>query len=712
MIFIIFSFLSQYTVSFSSDAEAIVGNPAGIGWHSGIEVIAENAESKSIFIKIAGLGFGYERGIWGMGSSYCFKSFLRAGSFYRFTQNGVWSRYGINVIPSRYISTGITISADSSVGWRAGIGIRPFKEFLTLFCDFLFPSKEFVYGGALHPYRGIWIYAVKKNHYLWGMEFHMGFSRLGIEYFNGAWITKVGLSIPFYESILPPTKKAVQIKIKKYDEYKVPGIFFFRRSQTSFSDFLIALENLSNREDVKAVIVRFESPPSLYQAEEIRRTIERLKKNKKKVYAYAYQYSLITYYIATACDKIYIHPYGEVFIHGLYLEKIFLKNVLNKLGIEAQFYRIGRYKSAVEPFTREGMSKEDSLQSYTFLCDVYQEIREKIKERITLKRFDSIINDRVFLSADEAKEIGLVDEVFSESQIDSFIKHKKLSLLTLRKAMDRRHRDIKWKDEIPRIAVLVLDGSIVKGEGGINPLLGLKSIGSDRIKRILRKLSKDKSIKAVVIRVNSPGGSAVASRIIWSYIRYLSKKKPVVVSMAGIAASGGYYISCAANKIVANNTTLTGSIGILGGKFVLKKLYDKLGISKQYVKLSPHADIFSDYRNFTAEEEKIFEKMLKKGYKTFVSDVSLSRNMDYNKVDSLGRGRIWSGKRAKEEGLVDINGGIIEAIEEAKKLAKIKDARIILMMPYGFWGMHSETFDLFSDVYFYLYPYEVIIKDM
>ncbi len=710
MLFVfIFSFFSTHTVAFPQNAEAMFSNPAGIGWQSAFETLFLSSNDFSFsFLGIGGARIGK---VWRIGSGVSLGNFFKIGSYYEFDKK-IKGIYGVNLIPLKNLSLGAVVYNFKDFSGRIGIGIRPIKE-ITIFSDMLRSpdSIRYLFGAMFRPAKGIFLYGAKKEQPVLGTEIHAGILRFYTEYAfqTRNFLFGAGLSYPLYESFLPSRKKFAEIRIEEgWKEEREPAflsLFFIPPLKNSFFDFMSMLEEVEKRDDIKGVVIRFEGVPPVYQAEEIRKKIEKIRE-KKEVYTYSYEYSLITYYIATAGDKIFIHPKGMFFLNGVYAEKIFFKNLFEKFGVDADLLSIGKYKSAIEPFTREKISKEDSIQTYAFLEDIYQELKEKIEKRVGEKEIEHLFKKVVFFSK-EAKENHLVDSILTESQLASFLKKKKVLYLPLRRVLKKRERNYEWRKESKKIAVLILDGPIVEGRGGRSPIFGIKSIGSFTMRKILSHLERDKSIKGVVIRVNSPGGSAKASQEIWSRIKRLSKKKPVVVSMAGVAASGGYYISAGASKIVADKTTLTGSIGIFGGKFVFKKLYNKIGIKKDIIKLSPHADMFSDYRKFTDEERKILKEMLEKVYWSFVKDVAFSKEMEPSRVDSLGRGRIWSGKRAKEIGLVDENGGILDAIEHVKKLAKLKDANLVILIPRA----SLRGFDIFNEPYLYLFPWEIKIKD-
>jgi protease-4 len=400
------------------------------------------------------------------------------------------------------------------------------------------------------------------------------------------------------------------------------------------------------------------------------------------------------YYIASACDKIYLAPPGDLFINGLAADVLFFRGSLDKLGIYPDMVQVGKYKTAVETFTRKDMSDANREFTNSLLDDLFNRYIDAIAKARGKSAEDvrALIDDAPYGSA-KAKEVGLIDGVAYRDELQKELKTKlgykegdKLRLVTNGEYSDVEPESL-GLDKGEKIAVIYASGDI--GSGKSNSALGDQSIGSDTLAKALNDARDDNSIKAIVIRVDSPGGSGLASDIIWHAVEAAKAKKPVVVSMSDVAASGGYYIAAGANKILAEPSTITGSIGVFAGKPVIKGFYDWLGISNEYVLRGKQAGMFRETEKFTSEERTKFEEFVKRTYyEDFVPKVAKGRNKTAEYVDSIAQGRVWTGAQGKERGLVDEFGGLDRAVEVAKELAKIpKDKgvhRVILPHPQTF----------------------------
>jgi protease-4 len=360
---------------------------------------------------------------------------------------------------------------------------------------------------------------------------------------------------------------------------------------------------------------------------------------------------------------------------------MYIKGTLEKLGIEAEVGSVGKYKSAVETFTREEMSQADREQIKEFLDDLVEVVIGEISDSrgIEESKIKNLVDSLGCFTPEEAVKEGLIDTVAYFDEIKTLAGVKGEGKVWRGKSVPREF----LLSDPPKIAVLALEGTILVGKSSNSPfdipLFTGPIIGSESVKKELEKLKKDKAVKAVVLRINSGGGSSVASDLIYREILRLKEEKPVVVSIGNMAASGGYYISAPANKILVNKTTLTGSIGVWGSKFVTEGLYNKLGITHDIVKWGEHADAMSGQRPFTHYERKIFERMLKNIYDQFLEAVADSRELTVEEVDSVGMGRIWSGLTAKEISLIDEYGGLLDAIEVAGEEAGIQNYKVVLL---------------------------------
>src|SRR5215211_596861 len=431
------------------------------------------------------------------------------------------------------------------------------------------------------------------------------------------------------------------------------------------------------------------------KAEEIRDAIADFRSSGKPVYAYIEFGLNKEYYIATACDKIIVPPPGELFINGLAADVMFFRGSLDKLGIYPDIYQIGKYKSVGDMFTQKEMTDAHRQYVNELLDDLFNRFVNTIAQgrQKTPDEVRALIDNAPY-NAIKAKEAGLIDDAMYRDDLEKQIKkqlgYKDSDTFTPVRGVE--YRDVSPEslglNKGERIAVIYASGDINSG-GSQNSPSGDQSIGSDTVSKALTDAAADTSIKAIVLRVDSPGGSGLASDIIWHAVEAANAKKPVVVSMSDVAASGGYYISASASKILAQPSTITGSIGVVAGKPVMRGFYDWLGISNEYVLRGKTAGMFRETEKFSDEERVKFEEWIKTTYyQDFVPKVAKGRQKDPKYIDSVAQGRVWTGGQAKDRGLVDDFGGLDKAIEVAKQLAKIPAdkgvERVILPYPTTF----------------------------
>ncbi len=468
---------------------------------------------------------------------------------------------------------------------------------------------------------------------------------------------------------------------------------FFGSTDQSLTDLILQFKKAKVDDRIKVIILDINmSGAGWGKSEDIRDAIADFRSSGKPVYAYMEYATDKEYYIASACDKIYVAPPGELFINGLAADVLFFRGSLDKLGIYPDMVQVGKYKTAVETFTRKDMSdanREFMNELMTDLFDRYVETIAKARGKTT-EEMRAFVDNAPY-SAAKAKELGLTDGAAYRDEVEKEIKqslgYKESDELRIVRssAYSEVQPESLGLDKGERIAVIYASGNIGSGRSESGPGGG-QSIGSDTMVKALNDARDDKSIKAIVIRVDSPGGSALASDIIWRAVETAKAKKPVVISMSDVAASGGYYIAAGAHKILAQPSTITGSIGAYAGKPVMRGFYDWLGISNEYVLRGKQAGMFRETEKFTPEERAKFEEMIKRTYyDDFVPRVATGRNKSPEYVDSVAQGRVWTGSQGKERGLVDEFGGLDRAVEVAKDLAKIpKDKgvqRVILPYP-------------------------------
>jgi protease-4 len=430
------------------------------------------------------------------------------------------------------------------------------------------------------------------------------------------------------------------------------------------------------------------------KSEEIRGAIEDFRSSGKPVYAYMETALNKDYYIATACDKIFVPPPGELFTVGLAADVMFFRGSLDKLGIYPDIYQIGKYKSAGDMFTQKEMTPAHREYVNALLDDLYGRYIDAIaKARAKTPDAMKAIIDNAPYTATQAKDAGLIDGALYHDDVEKELKkrlgYKDTDDLPITRAGDYRQitQESLGLNKGERIAIVYSAGDIVSGRSTFGGS-GQETIGSDSLVRTINEARDDKSVKAIVLRIDSPGGSGLASDIIWRAIEAAKAKKPIVVSMSDVAASGGYYIACNANKIVAEPSTITGSIGVVGGKPVLKGFYDWIGVTNEYVLRGKNAGMFRESEKFSDTERQKFQEYLSTTYDDFISKVAKGRSKDKAYIDTLGQGRVWTGSQGRERGLVDEYGGLDKAIEIAKQLAGIPAGqsiqRVLLPKPPTF----------------------------
>ncbi len=450
-------------------------------------------------------------------------------------------------------------------------------------------------------------------------------------------------------------------------------------SEQSLSSLVLQFKKAKIDKRISAILLDVNgSGAGWAKSEEIRDAITDFRSSGKPVYAYLEYGMNKEYYIASACDKIYVAPSGELFINGLAADVMFFRGSLDKLGIYPDIYQIGKYKSAGDMFTQKTMTDAHRQYVNELLDDLFKRYVEATAQARG-KSADEMraLIDNAPYNAKAAKQAGLIDDAFYRDEVYKELKtrlgYKDTDDLRLVKSSDYREIDAQslGLNKGERIAVIYATGDIGSGKSQNSPG-GSQSIGSDTLAKAVRDAANDKTIKAIVMRVDSPGGSSLASDIIWHAVNEAREKKPVVISMSDVAASGGYYISTCATKIVAEPSSITGSIGVVAGKPVVKGLYDWLGLTNEYVMRGKNAGMFRETEKFSDDERAKFEVWIKNTYyEDFVPKVAQGRNKSNEYIDSIGQGRVWTGAQGKANGLVDEYGGLDRAIEIARDLAKI-----------------------------------------
>lgn len=449
------------------------------------------------------------------------------------------------------------------------------------------------------------------------------------------------------------------------------------------NDILENIEKAKTDDNIKGIYIDLQSVPAgIATIEEIRNKLIEFKESKKFIVAYSEVYTQGAYYLASVADEVWLNPEGLIEFKGLGAQVMFFKGLLEKMEVEPQVIRYGKFKSAIEPFILDKMSEANREQTMKYMGSIWNNIVKGIADsrKLTPAQLNLIADSALVQNAKDAVEQKLADKLYYKDQVLDDLKDrcgledaKKLKLVSMVKYTDApkpKKKDDKGlaKD---KIAVIYASGSIEGGEGDD------QTIGSDRISKAIRKARLDENVKAIVLRVNSPGGSALASDVIWREVVLAKAVKPVVASMGDVAASGGYYISCAADTIVAQPNTITGSIGVFGLLMNLKNLMNnKLGVTVDTVKTNHYADLGSAFRPLTQAERDIIQNSVNEIYGSFIGKVAEGRGMKVADVDSIGQGRVWSGYDAKGLGLVDVLGGMEDAIEIAAGMAKLDHYRV------------------------------------
>lgn len=446
------------------------------------------------------------------------------------------------------------------------------------------------------------------------------------------------------------------------------------------NEILANIEDAKSDDRIKGIYLDVSSLSSgMATIEEVRSALIDFKKSGKFIVAYSEVYSQGAYYLATVADKIYLNPEGMIDFRGLSSEIMFFKGALEKLDIEAQIIKVGTYKSAVEPFILDKMSEPNKQQVTSFLGSMYDHILSEISKsrKISKESLFSMADSAKIRDPKDALSFKMVDGLkYKDEVLDEL---KKLTKTDQKKDIKSvsleeytANEEAKEESSKNRIAIIYANGEIMSGEGDD------ETIGSERISRAIRKARSDDKVKAIVLRINSPGGSALASDVIWRETVLAKKSKPVIVSMGDLAASGGYYIACAADSIFAQPNTITGSIGVFGIIPNMQKFFNnKLGITFDGVKTGQFADLGSISRPLTDGEKMIIQLEVNKTYDTFTKKVADGRKKSQTYINSIGQGRVWSGTEALKIGLVDRLGSIDDAIASAAKKAKIKDFKIV-----------------------------------
>lgn len=495
-------------------------------------------------------------------------------------------------------------------------------------------------------------------------------------------------------------KLNLETNIKDYapkNDNPIDVILDFADLDMGLNDIIDAIESAKTDENIKGISIETNSVNAgIAQTQTIRDKLLEFKKTGKFINAYADFYDQKNYYLSSVADSIFISPVGSLEFKGLSSEILFFKDFQDKYGVKLEVIRHGKYKSAVEPFLYNKISKANKEQTYSLLKSIWNEYLSdiSISRNKSINNLNKIADGLLARNSKLAVKNGLIDKSIYRDIYENNLKkavglssNEDLEYISLRNYIEVK-KLISDNSTTNKIAIVYAQGEIIYGKGSES------NIGQETIIEALRKARKDENVKAIVLRINSPGGSALASDLIWRELELTKKELPLVVSMGNLAASGGYYIACNADKIFAEPTTITGSIGVFGAMPNFSKLADNLGINAQQVYTNKNVN-YSVFEPISKEFYDITKQEIENIYNTFVGRVSKSRKMSFSQVDLLAQGRVWTGKEAVKNGLVDRLGNLEDAVKEAAKLAKIKNYKTA-----NFPNFKRNLKDAFSEVPF------------
>ena len=464
--------------------------------------------------------------------------------------------------------------------------------------------------------------------------------------------------------IVTPTELGVFSPSKRIERLDLSA----ELTSKNFTSILLRLRKMEKDEGVVGVVVRAEGFRAGWATlNELRSQLKRLRKAGKKVVFHAVSGSTRTYFLGSVADKIYVDPAGGIRLQGVSSVAMYFKGLLENLGVEAEFIRIEEYKSAPESFTRAGPTEPALRMRNELMDELFGHMVAGIaKERkISVKRVRKLIDEGPYTAGDLEKKTELVDGIANSDEFNNKVQAVFGGAYPI--GSSPYEKPDTWS--YPEVAVIYLTGDIAGGNSRSVPVLGKKVVGGDTIAKAIKAARADSRVKAIVLRINSPGGSALASELMAREVFKTRGVKPIICSLGDVAASGGYFAAAGCDQIFADPMTVTGSIGIFNGKFDISGLLSRLGISWHVYKRGAHSDIESQYRRFTEEERVFVKEKLRYYYGRFIGAVAKGRKMTKKQVDDIGRGHIWSGLAAKKNGLVDKFGGVVDAIEAAKMAA-------------------------------------------
>ncbi len=770
----------------SDNVFSLFSNPAGLGTSRDFQMLVAQGYDKnefqdiySVALSLGNIGFAYQGNNTGesdfnrytLGAGWKIGRLMKMGFSYSWNSSGKMPdglSLGYLVRPHKMISFGFNGNFLNEPNLRkpeysSGVSLRPFGDRFTLSTDALFSKIgksdyfddiEWQLNLETEPLDGVLLSGTYSEDFLgFGLSFAFNHGAVGsVNLFDKDNNFSTGsaylhTSSQYFRSvIIDPKPRFIHFKLSGPVIEQNRGWGIFSKKQLTVFQFGQILKGLNEDKSVKGIVLELDKINAGYaKIQELSGLITKFKQHGKEVFVYSTYLGTREYLLASVADKIFMNPAGQLNLTGIQFTAMFLKGTLDKLGIVAELEHIKEYKSASEMFTRDSMSQyqREVINSIAdqFSEDIIMEISENRGiERETLKE---IINNGPYV-ASNAKDLKLVDDIFYADQMKEFVETENETYRYQAFGSYKLLKPYKYEWEIippEKIAIIYATGSIVSGRNSNDFIFG-ETMGDKSIAGAIRKARKNKNVKVIILRIDSGGGFAVASEIIWREVAQTTKgenKKPIIVSMSDAAASGGYFIACAADEIYADPATITGSIGIYTGKVNLDGLYKKLGINFQHIKRGDNAGLYTSTRGFTDGERQQIIKNMEHGYDRFISSVAEGRNMTKDEVNEIGRGRVWTGTQGVEKGIVDGLGGLYDVIKIAEEKAGIKegeDYSILFLPKYGFvWPnsnnnylMESQLIERLPDEithlinlgyrfhsaedepYLYLMPYELMIE--
>ena len=668
--------------------------------------LVESAKTKLFSI---GRGFWFGN-LFGLGVSYSLSRSTRD----EYDDYGAWTA-GLLLRPARFISLGFAsrnINSPEVHGRKIeredsySISLRPFGEGFTLSFDAIKIAGEdlarsrYLFSADVHLFREISLIASadRDKNFSLGLSAPIGMSgtrgsTMILDYY-GSYNRDLPDSSQFGFALSGERRRSSIMSIKRILVIRMSGPIeeigyegLFAERGVKYFDILNAVQSAADDNSICGIIMAIDRTRlGFAQVQELREELKNFKKSHKKVYAILSTSGNKDYYLASAADRIYYIPGSTFSLSGLRAEVYFFKGAFEKVGIRVESVKRGKYKSFNEQFTREHMSKEYRENLTSLLEDLNEQFLDGIASdrKLSRDRIEKLLKAGLLIP-EEAKKAGFVDSIaYQDGAVKEIIESHGFNCagIDLEDYIAEKKKLYRW-GPIPHIAVVYVAGNIIRGKSQYGRFYLPESTGDENYREMLHEVFGDRRIRAVVIRIDSGGGSALASDLMWHYLRRLKNKykKPVVISFGNIAASGGYYIACTGDKIFASRGTITGSIGVVSGKVSLKRLYEKLGINKDIIKMSEFADIFSESRDLNPREREVLMRSVGFIYQRFIDRVSEARNIAKSRIPDVAEGRVFTGNQAHGNKLIDTVGGLVASIEYARKISHIRGVCRIEHLP-------------------------------